>query len=80
MINKTLFHAYTEYGEVFWDFDKYFKHYIHENDATWRHEYFKKIIHYFNGNIHEWDDNFNLPAEILEYVKIYEPDYKQALE
>lgn len=41
----------SEYGQVFWNEDCSFMHYVHENDGKWNDLYHNKIIKYFDGQL-----------------------------
>lgn len=48
---KKLYYIDSEYGQVFWNEDCSFMHYVHENDAQWRAEYHDTILNYFDGKL-----------------------------
>lgn len=68
-----LYRAGTTYGDVFFNLEKNFIHYIHENDGTWRNEYFSRIISFFNGEITWWPHK--LPEQVVQYIYQYD-DYE----
>lgn len=50
---KEINYCSTTYGTLFWKDDWF--HYIHENDATWRSEYFDPIMKFLEIRFIEHD-------------------------